>query len=84
LYPGTIENIKIVKDIGEGCGEAVNDVLTSMNNMPQKWNPGKQNNKLVKVLYTPVKFSWMIIQPLRKKLVSCHVRKKQSQTIRDS
>jgi hypothetical protein len=55
---GTIENIKIVKDIGEGCGEAVNDVLTSMNNMPQKWNPGKQNNKLVKVLYTlPVKFS---------------------------
>ncbi|MBK7636388.1 MAG: energy transducer TonB [Saprospiraceae bacterium] len=32
---GTIENIKIVKDIGEGLRRAVNDVLTSMNNMPQ-------------------------------------------------
>ena len=54
---GSVENIKIVRDIGGGCGEAVRKVILSMNNMPEKWISGKQRGKPVKVMYTlPVKF----------------------------
>jgi len=54
---GSVENIKIVRDIGGGCGEAVRNVILSMNNMPEKWISGKQRGKPVKVMYTlPVKF----------------------------
>ena len=54
---GSIENIKVVRDIGGGCGEAVRNVISSMNNMPSKWISGKQSGKPVKVMYTlPVKF----------------------------
>lgn len=50
---GEIEDIKVIKDIGGGCGkEAVRVVGT----MP-KWNPGEQNGHPVKVKYTlPVLF----------------------------
>ena len=54
---GIIENIKIVRDIGGGCGEEVKRTIALMNNMPNKWEPGIQDGKPVKVLYTlPVKF----------------------------
>lgn len=54
---GSIENIKIVRDIGGGCSEAVRNLLSSMNELPEKWIPGKQGGKTVKVLYTlPIKF----------------------------
>ena len=54
---GNIENIKIVRDIGGGCGQAVLNVISGMNEMQEKWISGKQGEKLVKVLYTlPIKF----------------------------
>ena len=54
---GNIENIKIVRDIGGGCGQAVLNVISGMNEMEAKWISGKQGGKLVKVLYTlPVRF----------------------------
>ncbi len=54
---GNIENIKIVRDIGGGCGQAVLNVISGMNEMEAKWISGKQGGKLVKVLYTlPIKF----------------------------
>lgn len=57
LETGKIEDMKIIKDIGEGCGEAVLKVLEAMNEMEEAWRPGKQRNKTVKVKYTlPVKF----------------------------
>ena len=55
---GTLENIKIVLEIGGGCGYAAKSVIETMNDMSQKWIPGKQNGQNVDVLYTlPVKFN---------------------------
>jgi protein TonB len=54
---GFVEQVKAVRDIGEGCGEAAIEVVNSMNDLPDRWIPGKQRGKAVKVLYTlPVKF----------------------------
>lgn len=50
---GSISNGKIVRDIGDGCGDAS---LYVVNSMP-KWIPGKQKGKAVRVQYTlPLKF----------------------------
>ena len=54
---GTIENAKIVRNIGGGCGEQALKVVKSFNDMPEKWRPGYQRGNPVKVMYTlPVKF----------------------------
>ena len=54
---GWITNIKIVREPGHGLGQAAADVVESMNFLPEKWTPGKQKGKAVRVLYTlPVKF----------------------------
>ncbi len=54
---GSIENIKVVREIGGGTGEATRNVIEKMNNLPSKWISGKQGGKPVKVMYTlPVKF----------------------------
>ncbi len=54
---GTVKDIKVVRDIGAGCGDAAKKVVSAMNNLPQRWTPGKQRGRPVKVLYTlPVKF----------------------------
>ncbi len=54
---GNVTDINIIKDIGAGCGQAVTEMLQTMNNMPEKWVPGKQAGRNVNVLYTlPVKF----------------------------
>ena len=54
---GKISDVKILRDIGGGCGEAAAKVIRSMNNMPQKWTPGRQGGRKVKVYYTlPVVF----------------------------
>lgn len=54
---GSIADTKIVRDIGAGCGSAAESVVNGMNNMGQKWTPGKQRGRPVRVLYTlPVKF----------------------------
>jgi len=43
--------------LGLECGEASVAVVESMNDLKEKWIPGKQNGKLVDVLYTlPVRF----------------------------
>lgn len=54
---GFIEDAKILRDIGGGCGQAALAVINSMNDLPDRWVPGKQRGKAVKVIYTlPIKF----------------------------
>jgi len=54
---GFLTNIKIIQDIGSGCGDEVVRVLETMNQMDEKWNPGKQRGEVVQVEYTlPVVF----------------------------
>lgn len=54
---GSIEDIQLVRDLEGGCGEAAVKVVRGMNSLPQKWTPGKQRGRPVKVKYTlPVKF----------------------------
>lgn len=54
---GSVQDAKIVRDIGEGCGDAVLKLINSMNDLESKWVPGKQRGENVKVMYTlPVKF----------------------------
>ncbi|MFM2224675.1 MAG: hypothetical protein RJA07_877 [Bacteroidota bacterium] len=51
---GTLSDYKILRDIGEGCGQAVVDVVRKM----PKWKPGKQNGKFVNVYFVlPISFS---------------------------
>ena len=53
-FDGKITDIKILRDIGDGCGNAVKDVISKM----PDWKCGKQNGKPVSVYYTiPVSFS---------------------------
>lgn len=50
---GKIEDIKIIKDIGEGCGEEAARVVRKM----PDWTPEYQKGKPVKVRFNlPVKF----------------------------
>lgn len=54
---GSVSDINIIREIGGGCGQAVIEMLQTMNDMPEKWVPGKQAGRNVNVLYTlPVKF----------------------------
>ncbi|HMT69476.1 MAG TPA: TonB family protein [Saprospiraceae bacterium] len=54
---GYIDDIKIVRDIGAGCGDAAASAVDSMNDMNERWIPGTQRGRKVRVLYTlPVKF----------------------------
>ncbi len=50
---GSINDIKVLRDIGGGCGEESVRVVKKM----PKWNPGKQRGKPVQVQFNlPVKF----------------------------
>jgi len=54
---GYISDINIVKEIGDGCGQAAVNLVETMNDMPERWIPGRQRGRPVRVLYTlPVKF----------------------------
>ncbi|MEZ4910537.1 MAG: energy transducer TonB [Saprospiraceae bacterium] len=54
---GIIRDTKIMRDIGGGCAQVVEKAILDMNNLPERWTPGKQLGRPVKVLYTlPVKF----------------------------
>ena len=54
---GKVGGVEILRDIGGGCGEAAKKVIEGMNNMPQRWAPGRQGGRKVKVYFTlPVIF----------------------------
>jgi protein TonB len=54
---GSIVDINVLRDIGGGCGEEAIRVVELMNSMPEKWIPGKQRGRPVRVLFTlPVRF----------------------------
>jgi protein TonB len=54
---GTITNAEIVRDIGSGCGSEALRVVNTMNQMEEKWTPGRQRGVAVRVLFTlPVSF----------------------------
>lgn len=54
---GSIKDITVKRDIGGGCGRAAEKVVKNMNKLDDRWNPGRQRGKPVKVLFTlPVKF----------------------------
>jgi len=54
---GMVENARVIRDIGGGCGEAALKAVNEMNNLPNPWTPGKQRGRAVKVFYTlPVSF----------------------------
>ncbi|MEM6965465.1 MAG: energy transducer TonB [Bacteroidota bacterium] len=50
---GTLRDIKVIRDIGDGCGEEALRIIQAM----PKWIPGKQRGRKVDVRYTfPIKF----------------------------
>ncbi len=54
---GSIHNLKLVRDIGSGCGEASLRAVKSVISTYGPWVPGRQRGIPVKVLYSlPIKF----------------------------
>lgn len=54
---GEIEDIKIARDPGAGLGDAAKEVIEKMAQMKEKWTPGMQGAKSVKVQYNvPIRF----------------------------
>lgn len=49
---GSIQNIKIIRGDSTILGNAFKKVISSMNEMSEKWIPGKHNGKHVKVIMT--------------------------------
>jgi hypothetical protein len=59
----TISNLKIVKDIGGGCGLEAMRVAAQMNDIGILWTPGKKDGKAVRTQFTlPIRFK--IEEPL--------------------
>lgn len=55
---GDIDDIKVVRDIGAGCGAAASKVVKEMVAKKGLWTPGKQSHRKVKVRYTlPITFA---------------------------
>ncbi len=53
---GSVRDIKVVRDIGAGCGDEAKRVVKKMADT-YKWTPGKQRGRPVRVRFTlPVKF----------------------------
>lgn len=54
---GSISDAEVVRDIGGGCGKEALKVVNDMNLLPERWTPGKQRGRKVRVKYTlPVTF----------------------------
>ncbi len=54
---GLLEDVKILRSIGYGTDEVVLDIIDRMNAMPERWIPGRQRGKIVKVRFNlPIKF----------------------------
>ncbi len=59
-----ISDVKIVRDIGGGCGDAALQVISALNPLGLKWAPGKQKGVPVKVsMNIPVKFKIKEVPP---------------------
>ena len=55
---GWIDDIRIIQRIGGGCEEEVVRVISLMNEMKERWIPGKVNGRNVNTLYEfPVRFT---------------------------
>ena len=55
---GRIEETMIVSDIGFGCGKAALKAVEAMNQMEQKWEPGRHRGVPVDVIFIlPVRFN---------------------------
>lgn len=56
---GSLSNIKLVQDIGNGCGDEALRVVNSMNQFNEKWRPGKQRGNPVRVqINLPIVFKF--------------------------
>lgn len=54
---GSLKNIKVLRDIGAGCGAAAIKVIEGMNEKGIKWIPGTQRGRPVDVRFNfPVRF----------------------------
>ena len=54
---GNVKTPEILKEIGGGCGKEAMRVVKKMNDLPERWTPGKQRNQPVKVYFNlPVKY----------------------------
>lgn len=54
---GHVSEAKVLRDVGGGCGAEALRIVELMNEMPQRWQPGKQRGIPVRVMFTlPVKF----------------------------
>jgi len=59
---GTLTNFKIVRDLGDGAGEEAVRVLA----LSPKWEPGTQNGKAVRVMYSvPINFALAEDEPAK-------------------
>lgn len=55
---GELSDIKVVRDIGGGCGAAAIKIVENMVGKKGLWTPGKQRNRKVNVRYTlPIVFA---------------------------
>ena len=55
---GGIEDAKVVRDIGSGLGDEALRVVNLMNEMEERWIPGRQRGRYVKVqINLPIRFS---------------------------
>lgn len=54
---GTVTDIRVLRDIGAGCGDETVRIVQSMNDNGPSWITGKQRGRPVRVMYNlPVKF----------------------------
>ncbi len=54
---GTIANIQILRDVSGNCGKEAVRVVNLMNELPERWSPGKQRGRPVRTQFMlPVKF----------------------------
>lgn len=53
----TISNLKVLKDIGGGCGLEAMRVAAQMNDIGVRWTPGKKEGNIVRTQFTlPIRF----------------------------
>ncbi len=54
---GTVSNIKLVRDIGAGCGDEAVRIVHLMNEQGIRWIPGRSRGRVPRVQFNlPVKF----------------------------